>query len=122
MICRWSFSVRWLFNGPPWPMRLCRCGRSCSNPPPSMRSRSEEHTSELQSRSDLVCRLLLEKKKNKTCALLIDPKSPHLNTTHDQISYDVFALKKTNYDRSVLNSAPCRPTITPTSTVSTCQQ
>src|SRR2546421_2314823 len=28
--------------------------------------RSEEHTSELQSRSDLVCRLLLEKKKNAT--------------------------------------------------------
>src|SRR5206468_8259352 len=28
------------------------------------RPRSEEHTSELQSRSDLVCRLLLEKKKN----------------------------------------------------------
>src|SRR2546421_9090414 len=27
-------------------------------------SRSEDHTSELQSRSDLVCRLLLEKKKN----------------------------------------------------------
>src|SRR5260221_10034004 len=29
------------------------------------RCRSEEHTSELQSHSDLVCRLLLEKKKNK---------------------------------------------------------
>src|SRR5690349_23431444 len=29
----------------------------------STRSRSEEHTSELQSRRDLVCRLLLEKKK-----------------------------------------------------------
>src|SRR5206468_7799028 len=29
----------------------------------STHSRSEEHTSELQSRSDLVCRLLLEKKK-----------------------------------------------------------
>src|SRR5690349_24167390 len=28
--------------------------------------RSEEHTSELQSRRDLVCRLLLEKKKQKT--------------------------------------------------------
>src|SRR5690349_22470611 len=28
--------------------------------------RSEEHTSELQSRRDLVCRLLLEKKKNNT--------------------------------------------------------
>src|SRR2546421_7466815 len=30
--------------------------------------RSEEHTSELQSRSDLVCRLLLEKKKKNTPA------------------------------------------------------
>src|SRR2546428_11668512 len=30
---------------------------------PLSRKRSEEHTSELQSRSDLVCRLLLEKKK-----------------------------------------------------------
>src|SRR2546421_9464862 len=30
------------------------------------RVRSEEHTSELQSRSDLVCRLLLEKKKKKS--------------------------------------------------------
>src|SRR2546428_8642368 len=31
---------------------------------PVLIKRSEEHTSELQSRSDLVCRLLLEKKKN----------------------------------------------------------
>src|SRR5207249_12085883 len=31
----------------------------------SVRWRSEEHTSELQSRFDLVCRLLLEKKKTK---------------------------------------------------------
>src|SRR2546430_8304604 len=30
------------------------------------RARSEEHTSELQSQSNLVCRLLLEKKKKKT--------------------------------------------------------
>ena len=29
--------------------------------------RSEEHTSELQSRRNLVCRLLLEKKNNKSC-------------------------------------------------------
>src|SRR2546428_5516504 len=37
--------------------------------------RSEEHTSELQSRSDLVCRLLLEKKKKKTlsCRTSISP-------------------------------------------------
>src|SRR5690349_23997121 len=32
---------------------------------PAASSRSEEHTSELQSRRDLVCRLLLEKKKKK---------------------------------------------------------
>src|SRR3712207_7934409 len=32
--------------------------------PASVASRSEEHTSELQSRQYLVCRLLLEKKKN----------------------------------------------------------
>src|SRR2546430_9008126 len=31
----------------------------------SVLARSEEHTSELQSQSNLVCRLLLEKKKNK---------------------------------------------------------
>src|SRR2546430_9403364 len=31
------------------------------------RPRSEEHTSELQSQSNLVCRLLLEKKKTKKC-------------------------------------------------------
>src|SRR5438874_4588859 len=30
------------------------------------KARSEEHTSELQSRRDLVCRLLLEKKKNNS--------------------------------------------------------
>src|SRR2546421_11300274 len=32
---------------------------------PMPKGRSEEHTSELQSRSDLVCRLLLEKKKKR---------------------------------------------------------
>src|SRR2546428_8324187 len=37
--------------------------------------RSEEHTSELQSRSDLVCRLLLEKKKNKTSDCIITIRS-----------------------------------------------
>src|SRR5207249_8407476 len=33
-------------------------------------ARSEEHTSELQSRFDLVCRLLLEKKKRHACSSL----------------------------------------------------
>src|SRR5260221_10588934 len=36
-------------------------GANCAAP-----ARSEEHTSELQSHSDLVCRLLLEKKKEAT--------------------------------------------------------
>src|SRR3712207_8184435 len=38
--------------------------------------RSEEHTSELQSRQYLVCRLLLEKKKNIT-NYNISPRPPH---------------------------------------------
>src|SRR5690606_41974056 len=39
---------------------------STGSPKPSAREgRSEEHTSELQSRENLVCRLLLEKKKRK---------------------------------------------------------
>src|SRR5437588_2073612 len=37
--------------------------------------RSEEHTSELQSHSDLVCRLLLEKKKKKKKQLTISIKA-----------------------------------------------
>src|SRR5260221_8704684 len=36
----------------------------------SAKVRSEEHTSELQSHSDLLCHLLLEKKKNERVALL----------------------------------------------------
>src|SRR5205085_6954519 len=41
-----------------------RQGLRGHDPPPQL-SRSEEHTSELQSQSNLVCRLLLEKKKKK---------------------------------------------------------
>src|SRR5476649_3007347 len=42
---------------------------------PDVRRRSEEHTSELQSHSDLVCRLLLEKKKTKKINNLILKKT-----------------------------------------------
>src|SRR2546421_2755022 len=41
-------------------------------------ARSEEHTSELQSRSDLVCRLLLEKKKNRHAAGAVRDQERHL--------------------------------------------
>src|SRR5690349_23784420 len=40
-------------------------GSSIQRPFQVTKERSEEHTSELQSRRDLVCRLLLEKKKKK---------------------------------------------------------
>src|SRR5206468_13080206 len=49
----WDHNVDWIMTKPPAPIR-------------SSKQRSEEHTSELQSRSDLVCRLLLEKKKKIT--------------------------------------------------------
>src|SRR2546430_12918025 len=46
--------------------------------------RSEEHTSELQSQSNLVCRLLLEKKKNNstTRARARDQHSPYSRAPH----------------------------------------
>src|SRR5438132_9050711 len=41
-------------------------GRTPASRAATCNGRSEEHTSELQSHSDLVCRLLLEKKKKKS--------------------------------------------------------
>src|SRR5438034_7316348 len=47
----------------PRPWRRGRAAGADVELPAPSRRRSEEHTSELQSHSDLVCRLLLEKKK-----------------------------------------------------------
>src|SRR2546430_16765552 len=44
--------------------RSAKRGSRCRSTSVSTPGRSEEHTSELQSQSNLVCRLLLEKKKN----------------------------------------------------------
>src|SRR5688572_31343855 len=41
--------------------------------------RSEEHTSELQSQSNLVCRLLLEKKKKNEVRLVVKVSSVHVS-------------------------------------------
>src|SRR2546422_4874750 len=49
--------------------------------PLAIRHRSEEHTSELQSRLHLVCRLLLEKKKKKHTVHTLARKN-HTLTTH----------------------------------------
>src|SRR5260370_23481337 len=59
------FPYTTLFRSKPPPAALaaidCRCGTSTTRKPRARRS--EEHTSELQSHLNLVCRLLLEKKK-----------------------------------------------------------
>src|SRR5207237_10814951 len=58
---------RWCASPPPgyaWPRHPVQCGpASGTRPAPAPSDRSEEHTSELQSHLNLVCRLLLEKKK-----------------------------------------------------------
>src|SRR5216684_5241607 len=57
-------------------------GRWCPRPaagPAPRQGRSEEHTSELQSRLHLVCRLLLEKKKTKHILLQVHKKKKKTN-------------------------------------------
>src|SRR3712207_8177915 len=59
------------FIGPPWPTGVRWPPRGMPSPGPGsptrapLCGRSEEHTSELQSRQYLVCRLLLEKKTTR---------------------------------------------------------
>src|SRR2546428_9181631 len=50
-----------------------------------LEKRSEEHTSELQSRSDLVCRLLLEKKKDRAGRTRVAtlPQAAHADALYD---------------------------------------
>src|SRR2546427_4596354 len=55
-----------------WYRRRC-CSQAAT---PSAIGRSEEHTSELQSQSNLVCRLLLEKKKKKAYTHTIGTRDP----------------------------------------------
>src|SRR2546426_8663289 len=53
-----------------------RAGPRTDRPPGNVLARSEEHTSELQSPCNLVCRLLLEKKKTtRSIALAYSPSS-----------------------------------------------
>src|SRR5690606_41973051 len=46
-----------------WTLAVSGCASTWPSSAAAITSRSEEHTSELQSRENLVCRLLLEKKK-----------------------------------------------------------
>src|SRR2546425_8162933 len=64
---------------PPARIRVCGVAADRSTLPP--KSRSEEHTSELQSLAYLVCRLLLEKKKNTTSTVVVAPaKKYHIRS------------------------------------------
>src|SRR6266511_5487235 len=72
-------------------------GRACPAPPAAWRGRSEEHTSELQSRENLVCRLLLEKKKKTIFSFLYfsnkkDIMFTHLFNYHYQFHYYQFLM------------------------------
>src|SRR6266496_5328907 len=72
------FPYTTLFRSAPRPRQLS-CGALYGSRPGHRRS--EEHTSELQSRRDLVCRLLLEK-KNKKIRIPITPKKQYKNMKH----------------------------------------
>src|SRR5690606_33356464 len=78
-----------------WPMTTRAAPSSRRFPteaslPPIAASRSEEHTSELQSRENLVCRLLLEKKKTDRlprtrCPLLLPHRSLYRDPAHPDL-------------------------------------
>src|SRR2546430_13163858 len=78
------FPYTTLFRSPGEP-RLRPCPRLH---PGHIGSRSEEHTSELQSQSNLVCRLLLEKKKQTLVSLIAcDQQNTAKHYRDDNVSH-----------------------------------
>src|SRR5271165_7388724 len=78
------FPYTTLFRSPSQAARA-RCPRLHGRA--SRSSRSEEHTSELQSRENLVCRLLLEKKKKKiNTIMIIHKKKKKKHTTLEKLT------------------------------------
>src|SRR5256886_7582182 len=69
--------------------------------PTGMKIRSEEHTSELQSQSNLVCRLLLEKKKNRTVDTRLRCIKRNLNGSNIYSLCDTRSLPRTRRDADV---------------------
>src|SRR2546421_6194645 len=66
----------------------------------TLADRSEEHTSELQSRSDLVCRLLLEKKKIIICSVAPAHGRPPGEQLPSYESYSRLLMKVTRHSRT----------------------
>src|SRR5256884_3906210 len=72
--------------------RTSHCASGSTRP-----TRSEEHTSELQSRLHLVCRLLLEKKKKNTYSLQqLIPPSDFIPTTHYPLALHLLSCSTLN--------------------------
>src|SRR5208283_6173457 len=67
-----------LHDALPTSLTPCRASPPNGLPGHVTTSRSEEHTSELQSHHDLVCRLLLEKKKKKTIVISVQIKKKQI--------------------------------------------
>src|SRR5256885_3277975 len=71
-----------------WLQRMANCGRRMAR----RHARSEEHTSELQSPCNLVCRLLLEKKKTRNREYISarsQSRAPLSATSHTTATKDV---------------------------------
>src|SRR6266513_5019924 len=83
------FPYTTLFRSPPAPGRARRGAAAWARRSPVQRApdgrRSEEHTSALQSRFDLVCRLLLEKKISHDLAIIEDPRHTKLSGKHNAL-------------------------------------
>src|SRR4029434_9269912 len=65
-------------------------------------SRSEEHTSELQSHLNLVCRLLLEKKTTNNKANTPHEQQPHKTNTHSHTTHNTHAPRDTDTHTNVV--------------------
>src|SRR5260370_12280784 len=73
--------LRWLCPGHRSDIQTGRRPTEAGRAPPlSELWRSEEHTSELQSHLNLVCRLLLEKKTSKSYSQLLTPAHSNIHT------------------------------------------
>src|SRR5437588_1214233 len=71
-----------LARGPHLFARCPHCARARRRRAAALLARSEEHTSELQSHSELVCRLLLEKKKPDSFAQVVFCSSSREAVSH----------------------------------------
>src|SRR2546428_1305422 len=92
------FPYTTLFRSPSIRSARDRAGPRPAVPGPNGRARrSEEHTSELQSRSDLVCRLLLEKKKLLTAGPVQRPYIPKIHCYSTTATYHALCSSSLKY-------------------------